>query len=289
ALITNVGPVHIENFADGETGVAHAKAEIFAGLQTGGTAVLNADNRWFDFLKGAAEATGARVRSFGSSATCDAQLLGFSVDADATGAQVAARVHGARLDFPLRQVGAHWGLMSLAVLLMLEELDVSLDDGLAALAVFAPLEGRGAVREVSVAGGGFTLIDESYNANPLSIAAALRTLGARPAKGRRIVALTDMLELGAEAGKLHAGLAPAIEAAKVDLVFCAGPLMKSLFDVLSPTRQGGYAEDAAGLAPRLVRAIEPGDVVMVKGSHASRAKAFVEALEARAPAVGEAG
>ena len=108
----------------------------------------------------------------------------------------------------------------------------------------------------------------------------MKTLGARPAAGRRIVALTDMLELGAEARNLHAQLAEPIQAAGVDLVFCAGPLMKSLFDALPPTRRGGYADDAAGLAPGLVRAIEPGDVVMVKGSRDSSAKALVEALAA---------
>ena len=129
-------------------------------------------------------------------------------------------------------------------------------------------------------GGDFTLVDESYNANPVSVASALKTLGARRATGRRIVALTDMLELGSEAQALHARLAEPIEAAGVDLVFCAGPLMKSLFDALPPTRRGGYADDAAGLAERLVRAIEPGDVVMVKGSRDSSAKAVVEALAA---------
>jgi UDP-N-acetylmuramoyl-tripeptide--D-alanyl-D-alanine ligase len=151
------------------------------------------------------------------------------------------------------------------------------------------LEGRGAARQVHLPDGAFTLIDESYNANPLSVGAALRTLGARPAKGRRIVALTDMLELGAESAKLHAGLAEAIEAARVDLVFCAGPLMHSLWEALPPTRQGGYAPEAAELEPQLVRAIEPGDVVMVKGSRDSKAKALAEALIGLGVAAGKTG
>jgi UDP-N-acetylmuramoyl-tripeptide--D-alanyl-D-alanine ligase len=285
AVITNVGPVHIENFADGEAGVARAKAEIFEGLTPDGLAVLNADDRWFDDLKRAAEGVGARVRTFGSAQVCDARLLGFELG---HGALVRARLDGREITIPLRQTGSHWGLMSLAALLALEALDVSLDDGLAALAAFEPLEGRGAAREVNLATGAFTLVDESYNANPISVTSALKTLGAQAAKGRRIVALTDMLELGAEARDLHARLAEPIEAAGVDLVFCAGPLMKSLFDALPPTRRGGYADDAAGLAPRLVRSIEPGDVVMVKGSRDSRAKALVEALVALESASGEA-
>jgi UDP-N-acetylmuramoyl-tripeptide--D-alanyl-D-alanine ligase len=239
--------------------------------------VLNADDRWFSTLQAAADAAGAEVRTFGSAKTCDARLLDFT---PAEGAIVHAALHGREIRFPLSQTGAHWGLMSLAALLMLEALDVGLDDGLAALAAFEPLEGRGAARAVRIDGGDFTLVDESYNANPVSVASALKTLGARRATGRRIVALTDMLELGSEAQALHARLAEPIEAAGVDLVFCAGPLMKSLFDALPPTRRGGYADDAAGLAERLVRAIEPGDVVMVKGSRDSSAKAVVEALAA---------
>jgi UDP-N-acetylmuramoyl-tripeptide--D-alanyl-D-alanine ligase len=275
--VTNVGPAHIENFPDGEAGVARAKAEIFLGLMPGGIAVLNADNRWFDLLKGRAKDAGALVRTFGSGDGVDARLTGYAID---QGMVVRAVLNGRAVEIPLRQTGAHWGLMSLAALLMLEALDVRLSDGLAALAAFDPLEGRGATRAIHAASGCFTLVDESYNANPLSVGAALATLGARPVRGRRIVALTDMLELGAQSAVMHAGLAEPIEQAGVDLVFCAGPMMKSLFDALPPTRRGGYAETAQALAPGLVRAVEPGDVVMVKGSRDSRAKDLVEALAA---------
>ena len=114
--VTTVGPVHTENFADGEAGVARAKAEIFAGLEPGGVAVLNADNRWFSLLKTAAEQAGATIVTFGAAKECDAQLLDF-VSTD-TGARVALRLRGEPLDFPIRQTGFHWGLNSLAVLLM---------------------------------------------------------------------------------------------------------------------------------------------------------------------------
>jgi len=285
-VVTTIAPVHIENFADGEAGVARAKAEIFQGLTPGGTAILNADSPWFEFLAGAARARGGRVISFGSAASCEAQLTGFEVLG--RGAKVAARLDGRATDFTLRQSGAHWGLMSLAALLMMRALDVGLDDGLAALAAFEPLEGRGAEHEIAIAGGALTLIDESYNANPLSTAAAIRTLGLRPAKGRRIVALTDMLELGPQSPHYHAGLAAEIESANVDLVFCAGPMMQSLWAALPPTRQGAYAETAAELIPSLIRAVEPGDVVMVKGSRDSKAKALAEALAGLGSRSGEA-
>jgi UDP-N-acetylmuramoyl-tripeptide--D-alanyl-D-alanine ligase len=283
--ITTIAQAHVENFGDGETGVARAKAEIFDGLQAGGIAVLNADNPWFDYLAAAAKAQGAEVRAFGSDPSCAAQLTGFSL---ADGARVEARLHGQSISFCLRQTGAHWGLMSLAALLMMEALGVPLGAGLEALAAFEPLEGRGAEHQVALPGGAFTLIDESYNANPASVAAALRTLGLRRTSGRRIVALTDMLELGAQSAAYHAGLAAEIEGANVDLAFCAGPMMKCLWQALSPTRQGAYAETAEALAPLLTRAIEPGDLVMVKGSRDSKAKALFEALGGLESRSGEA-
>ena len=286
ALVTTVGPVHTENFPDGEAGVARAKAEIFEGLEPGGVAILNADNRWFELLKADAEKAGAVVRSFGTGEGCDARLIDFQ--AAGGFATIQARLDGRAVDFPILQTGQHWGLNSMAVLLMLEALDVDLSDSLSALGSFEPLAGRGAEKTVRQRGGGFTLIDESYNANPISMASAIATLGARKTAGRRIVALTDMLELGPEAARFHAALAEPLEAANVDLVFCAGPLMKSLWDALPSTRRGGYAETAAELAPLVVRAAEPGDVVMVKGSNGSKAGAVAQAL-ASLDSLGETG
>ncbi|RAK51290.1 UDP-N-acetylmuramoyl-tripeptide--D-alanyl-D-alanine ligase [Phenylobacterium deserti] len=286
AVITTVGPVHVENFPEGEVGVARAKAEIFSGLEPGGIAILNADNHWFHVLKQEAESVGALVRTFGTGEGCDARLIDFQ--AAEGNAFVQARLHGKAMDFPILQTGAHWGLNSMAVLLMLEALDVDLNDSLAALGSFEPLAGRGAERAIRIAGGAFTLIDESYNANPISMRSAMATLGGRKTSGRKIVVLTDMLELGEEAPAFHKGLAEPIEAASIDLVFCAGPLMKSLWDALPSTRRASYAETAAELAPLVARAVEPGDVVMVKGSNGSKAGAVAAALAAL-DAVGEAG
>jgi UDP-N-acetylmuramoyl-tripeptide--D-alanyl-D-alanine ligase len=274
--ITNVGAVHVENFADGEAGIAAAKAEIFSGLGKDGIAILNADNCWFEALKDRARRAGARVRSFGSPPDCDARLTGFS--AQPTGALVEAVIDGAAVSFSLRQAGAHWGLMSLCALMMLQALDVDLALGMQGLAAFAPLAGRGAERAIALPGGEAILVDESYNANPISVAAALDTLGARRVRGRRIVALTDMLELGSDGARYHAALASPLEAARIDLVFCAGPLMKSLWEALPTTRRGGYARRAADLIPLLARAVEPGDVVMVKGSRDSQAKLVAQAM-----------
>ncbi len=272
--ITTVEAAHVENFADGEIGVARAKAEIFQGLTPDGVAVLNADNRWAGLLLTEARKAGVKPILFGAGSDADARLTGFKPGS--SGAVVKARVEGRDLRFKVKQSAAHWGPMSLCALLVMRALDVDMKQAVAALEAFEPLEGRGAERVVKRAGGAFTVIDESYNASPVSVAAALRALGART--GRRIAVLTDMLELD-EGERRHAELAADVDAADVDLVFCAGPLMKSLWRELPASRQGAWAPDAAALAPEVVAAVRAGDLVMVKGSKASKASLVLAALE----------
>ncbi len=276
ACVTTVGPVHIEAFADGEAGVAREKATIFQGLVPGGAAVANGDVAFSAVLCDAAKAVGARLLTFGSDAGHDARLLDFRPDAE--GAAVAAELFGRRIDYRLAQSGAHWGLNSLCVLLMLDALDVTLDTGLEALAGFQPLAGRGQTRTVTTPDGAFTLIDESYNANPLSMAAGFKTLGARSTSGRRVVVLTDMLELGEQSRDLHEGLAGPIDAAGLDLVHAAGPEMRWLYDALPVSRRGVWRATAAELAAEAALLVAPGDIVMVKGSNGSKASLVAKAL-----------
>ncbi|MBA4803952.1 MAG: UDP-N-acetylmuramoyl-tripeptide--D-alanyl-D-alanine ligase [Brevundimonas sp.] len=278
ACVTTVGPVHIEAFDNGEAGVAAEKASIFEGLAEDGIAVLNGDIGFAAVLDAAARKAAARRVTFGAAAGSDARLIDFRPDGD--GARVRAELYGRPLDFPLAQSGFHWGLNSLCVLLMLEALDVPLDTALAALADFRPLAGRGQTTVVRAPGGAFTLIDESYNANPLSMAAGFRSLGARPVApgGRRVVVLTDMLELGERSRALHEGLAEPIAAAGLDLVHAAGPAMKRLHEVLPAGVRGLWRETAAELAAEAAALAGPGDVVMVKGSNGSKASLVAKAL-----------
>jgi UDP-N-acetylmuramoyl-tripeptide--D-alanyl-D-alanine ligase len=280
ACITTVGPVHIEGFSDGEAGVAREKSAIFQGLGPGGIAVINGDNIWVDMLREAALRQGARIAQFGSGPGQDARLMDFVPGPD--GARVTAEIWGRTYGFSLKQTGFHWGLNSLAVILMLDALDVPVETAFAALAEFQPLAGRGETRNVRVAGGAFTLIDESYNANPLSMRAGFMSLGAKPvaAGARRIVVLTDMLELGDQSTALHAGLAETIEAAKLDLVHAAGPQMRHLYDALPASRRGLWAETAADLAVQANTLAAPGDIIMVKGSNGSKASLVAKALAA---------
>lgn len=278
ACVTTVGPVHIEAFPDGEAGVANEKADIFTGLGPAGVAVINGDNAWTELLRRQALRAGARVVAFGSAPEHEARLLDFRpIDG---GARVTAEVFGRQHVFALKQSGFHWGLNSLCVILMLDALDVPVETALAALAGFEPLAGRGQVRSVRIRGGAFTLIDESYNANPLSMKAGFMSLGARPVApgGRRIVVLTDMLELGDQSRLLHEGLAEGVEAAGIDVVHTAGPEMRNLYAAVAPERRGEWRETAAELADLADELVRPNDIVMVKGSNGSRASLVAAAL-----------
>ncbi len=277
-VITTVGGAHTENFADGDAGVARAKAEIFDGLLPGGLAILNADNAWFEFLSQRARASGALIAAFGEGAGNDAQLTGHSLEGNR--AHVEGRLHGKPISFTFAHTGRHQALNAMASLLMLEALDVDLDTAIAALEGFEALDGRGRVVTRAFKGGDLTIIDESYNANPVSMTATLTSLGARPkAEGsRKIAVLTDMLELGPDEAAKHAGLAEVIEGLDIDRVYAAGPLMKALWDVLPQRLRGGYAASAAELNGALQQDLQSGDVVMIKGSHGSKAALIAQTL-----------
>jgi len=276
AVVTIVGGAHVENFPDGETGVARAKAEIFEGLLPGGVAILNADNEWFDLLAKAATDNDAQILSFGHGEGCAARLMG--MEDDGAGSVIIATLHGQTLRFPIAQTGAHWGPNSLATLLAVEALGAPVEAALDALAGFAPLAGRGETHALTIDGAAITLVDESYNANPMSMRAALATLGAARAPGRKIAVLTDMLEMGEGSPALHAALAEPIAAAGVDQLFLAGPAMRALWEVLPESRRGAWRETAEALAPEVLAAIRAGDIVMAKGSKGSKASVVVAAL-----------
>ena len=178
---------------------------------------------------------------------------------------------------------------SMAVLACVAALDGDLALAALDLAALKAPKGRGERHTVDVGGRRFTLIDESYNANPASMQAAFATLARAETgkRGRRIAVLGDMLELGADAPALHGGLALPLLQANVDLLFACGPLMRTLFDAVPVDRQGLYAAAADALVAPLVNAIRDGDVVMVKGSLGSRMGPIVDALLGLADDAGE--
>lgn len=278
AIVTTVGAAHLE-FFDSIEGIAEAKAEIFLGLAPGGVAVLPANNEYFSLLKKRAEEAGAACFvTFGEKSGADFQLVDYQPAA--SGAKVTINIRGDRRDIMVGIPGKHQAVNMLAALAAAEAVGADLDAAIAALAGLSPAEGRGARSVIRVTGGEATLIDESYNANPASMAAAIGLLGVAPvgAGGRRIAVLGEMLELGPDAPALHANLAKALVAAKVDCVYAAGDLMRHLWDALPPAIRGLHAGSAVGLVGPVADAIGPGDVVMVKGSNASKVSAVARAL-----------
>lgn len=278
AMVTTVEPVH-KAFFDSVEAICDAKAEIFDGIETEGVAVLNRDNRFFGRLAAAAEAAGvSRIVSFGADADADVRLTEATIEAD--GSRLKVMVGGETLRLRVGVPGRHWVVNSLGVLAAVWAAGGDVKNAAASLAVVELPKGRGLRHRVAVEGGTFEVIDESYNASPVSMRAALEVLGvARPgAGGRRIAVLGDMLELGADAGDLHAGLAVPLRRNGIDAVFTAGPHMARLWDVLPSAMRGGHADDAETLSRLVVAAVGPGDVVMVKGSAGSRTDLIVQAL-----------
>ena len=275
AIITRIAPVHLEHFASVEA-IADAKAEIFSGLQRGGVAILNRDDAQFERLRDAAGAAGVRfVLSFGESAEADATLLSCDVDGETT--RVQARVLGQDLTYTIGAPGRHIAMNSLAVLMASRAAGLDLQAAARALAGFRPPAGRGQRETLQAADGPFTIIDESYNANPASMRAALDLLGAADGK-RRIAVLGDMLELGPQARALHAAIAEDVERNQIDLVYTAGPLMQALSEAIPAERRGAHAANAAALEPIVLDALRAGDVVMIKGSNGSRMGPLVAAM-----------
>ncbi len=281
AIITAVEPVHIE-FFDSILGIADAKAEIFEGLEPGGTAVLNRDNPHFERLVDAARAQGVEtIVGFGEDQQSDVRLVDCVCEPDFSA--VTADVMGEVATYKIGAPGRHLVQNSLAVMAAVKLVGADLARAALAYAEATAPKGRGARVKIGDPEHPVLLIDESYNANPASMRAAFANLALAPlgSGGRRIAVLGDMLELGRQSQTLHAELAGPIAAAGVDLVFASGPEMAALFDALPPERQAGYADSAEELTDSLIRTLRAGDTVMVKGSLGSRMGPIVDALKAR--------
>ncbi len=268
ALVTTIAPAHQE-FFDTLDDIARAKGEIFEGLEPGGTAIVPADSPQRGVLERAA--AGHRVLTFGRAADADVRL----VEADrhpAGGTACLVRIGERQVQFRVAAPGDHWAVNATAVLAAVHALDGDLAIAGLALAEWTPPAGRGERHRIGVAGGEAVLIDESYNANPASMAATLATLAQEPA-GRRVAVLGAMGELGADSDRFHAGLAGPVADAGVEVLILVGDAIRPLAEAIrrgpldsrvSVTQCDAAAAASAALADRLA----PGDVVLVKGSNA---------------------
>lgn len=268
AVITNIGAAHLEFFESIEK-IADAKAEIMEGLSKDGTMILNRDDAFYERLAKQAQKHGiARILTFGAHEKADYRLVNYQLQP--LGSQVEAVIAGTPITYRIGTVGRHWALTSLAALAAATAAGADLANAAAALANFHEPEGRGKIREVTLKQGKVTIIDDCYNANPLSMTAAISKLAELPGGGRKIAVLGDMLELGTTAAELHKALLAPLQKHAIDKLYATGSFMKHLYDTAPKAMQGVHTADAQALAKILPGQLQAGDKVLIKGSRGSR-------------------
>ena len=280
ALITAIAPAHIENLGS-EEAIADAKAEIFEGLEPEGIAIVPNDTPHRDRLVKAARRRADRIITFGSG---DADVHAVhAVSAESGGSLISAALLGSELTFTISQRGAHWVSNALAVLAGVEAVGGDVARAGLALADLGGLKGRGERHRVEIAGGEVLLIDESYNANPASMAATLKSLGEERDVARRIAILGPMRELGERGEALHADLATSVLSARVDRLILIGEEMRPLDEALGDRVPVDRVETVEEATETLRRIVRPGDAVLVKASNSVGLAKLVESM-AREPA-----
>lgn len=294
AIITCVAAAHLEAF-ENLAGIAQEKAAIFEGLEPGGTAIVNGDGAVAPILMQAARAKADRVISFGMGKANHHRLLDVTLGDKVTIAQ--ARAWRTPLVYKIGVPGRHFAINALAVLAAVQAMQGDRAVAISDLARWRPPEGRGTreILQLDIADERLTvdLMDDAFNANPSSMAAALEVLAAaktndgvgRVGAGRRIAVLGDMLELGQESARLHAELARLPAIGKIDLIHCVGPLMETLWQALPDHLRGEWVREPEALTARISRLIDAGDVILIKGSKSSRVSMIAEALRRMAKGI----
>ena len=278
AIITAIAESHLGHFAS-LIDIAHAKAEIFSGVVANGVAIINRDTEFFDLLRDAARAQGITdIRGFGEMDGSDIKLKRANLH-DACSC-VTADVRGQEVTYKLGAAGKHVVMNSLAVLGACQAAGADLARCAVALANITPPSGRGVRHNLGTDGIHVTVIDESYNANPASMRAALEMLGASEpsGRGRRVAVLGDMLELGDHSDRLHGELIEPLQTADVDTVFACGSAMNVLWRKLPASARGAYAPTSQELIAPLLESVQDNDIIMIKGSLGSRMAPVVEAV-----------
>jgi UDP-N-acetylmuramoyl-tripeptide--D-alanyl-D-alanine ligase len=284
AIVTLIAAAHLGFFKNLDE-IAKAKAEIFEGIEPGGAALLNRDDARWKLLDKMARAAGVEhVFGFGENARATYKLTKCELHADHS--DITARIGGQEVVARIGAPGRHMVQNVLAVLGAAHLVEADIGKAAEALADLSAERGRGKRHVLRHPKGPITLIDESYNANPASMAAAMALLNATPVtgEGRRIAVLGDMLELGDHSAKLHAGLAELIVGTGTQTVFLGGPEMRALADSLPDEIASEYRAGAEELKPLLLSALKAGDVVMIKSSKGIGFSKLVEALLGKYPA-----
>ena len=273
AMITAIAPAHIEMLGS-EEAIADAKAEIFEGLERGGVAIIPNDTPHRDRLVKAARRHADRIVTFGGG---DADVHAVhAVTAESGGTLISAGLLERELTFTISQRGEHWVSNALAVLAGIEAVGEDVAIAGLALADMGGIKGRGERHLLELDGGEVLLIDESYNANPASMAATLKSLGAERDVARRIAVLGPMRELGERSDELHAGLAPAVREAQVDRLILIGDEMRPLAEQVIGSIALDMASNVDDATGTLMRILRPGDAVLVKASNSIGLAKLVE-------------
>jgi UDP-N-acetylmuramoyl-tripeptide--D-alanyl-D-alanine ligase len=278
AIITTVEPVHLE-FFEGVEQIADAKAEVFDGLSENGIAILNRDNPHFAKLKNIAKSLDIKdVYCFGAAEGADFGLVSYKEQLE--GGQVSAICQGVKLDYLIGIAGEHQAKNSLAVLAAISAAGGNIKKAAQSFASFQAKSGRGKRHQLKTNFGEITLIDDTYNASPASVTAALKVLGDNKKQdaGRAVAVLGSMFELGEEAQKMHVDLMQKVVENNIDLVFTAGELMNKMFDALPANLKGQKAEDSKALAGKVVASLQNGDIILVKGSRGMRMENVVNSI-----------
>ena len=283
AIVTTVAASHLGHFKSLDE-IAAAKAEIFSGVVRGGAAVINRDSIYFDYLQAQAHGTGIKdVFGFGKHEHADVRLLGLALHPACC--CITASLFGEKVSYKLGMPGEHMAINSLAVLAAAKLAGADLARAALSLSEVKPAKGRGVQETLRVPGGTLQLIDESYNANPASMTAALALLAHSGKGGRRVAILGDMLELGEFGPEMHRAIAKDLEANKVDALFAAGPLMTELWKAVPESRRCGYAATSLELRDVVLNGLLAGDRVVVKGSLGSKMGLIAEAIKSKWPPV----
>ena len=272
ALITNVAGAHLAHF-DNVEAIADAKAEIIDGLRNNGTLVLNADNPYTPQILKKAE--GKKVITFGHSNDCDITIV--TSQTHEHGSNTRLRINAQQIDVTLLVPGEHWIANGAACMAVAYAAGLDLRKAAMALRGVRAEIGRGATDTLVIDGKSITLIDESYNANPASMEAAINVLSVKP--GRRIAVLGDMFELGKDEIDMHAALSKPLEEAGVARVIVTGECMRALKGALPRAMRGAWVRDWEAALEALKQELEDGDVVLVKGSNGVGLGKLVTALK----------
>lgn len=278
SIITNILPVHIGNFPN-EAGIAHAKAEIFLGMQGKGTALLNGDQDWGRLLKSlAVEANVQQIKTFGYHAGNTAQIHEYRLSEE--GAEFVVEIEGTRYPVITKMKAPHFAQSSALGILLLNVLGLAPSKAVPIFREFHPVEGRGATFEIQVKGGAVHVIDESYNANPASMEAALKLFGAQQVGGQKRFVMGEMAELGEHAQRYHLEMAQAIQNAGVQDVYLCGAETLVLRPALEKLgiRVAHYG-NVFDLEAALMPALQPGDALLIKGSNSAGLHRIVDALK----------